>query len=222
MRRYIGISLVLALVAGFSWTARAQESAAPQPAQPAAPESPAPEQASVAAMLADRVLGDPNAPVTIYEYSSFTCPHCASFHTEILPGLKTRYIDTGKAKLIFRDFPFDRAALTAGMLARCAPADRYWPLVDVMFKQQAQWSSAADPLAALTRIAKLAGMSQERIDACLADKELADGVLKIRLEGQEKFGVTATPTFILNEGKTRIQGAQPVETFGKAIDDLAG
>nr|WP_165359990.1 DsbA family protein [Azospirillum formosense] len=176
--------------------------------------------ASTADLLADRVLGNPNAPVTILDYSSMTCPHCAAFHTETLPKIKEAYIDTGKAKLIFRDFPFDQAALRASMLARCAPAERYYPLLDVLFKSQGQWSRAADPVKALAQYGKLAGMSEQVINACMANQALADGILQSRLVGQDKYKVEATPTFVLNEGAATISGAQSFETFAAAIDKL--
>ena len=174
----------------------------------------------IADLLADRVLGNPNAPVTILDYSSMTCPHCATFHTETLPKIKEKYIDTGKAKLVFRDFPFDQAALRASMLARCAPPERYYPLLDVLFKSQAQWSRASDPAKALAQYGKLAGMSQETIDACMASQPLADGILQSRMVGADKYKVEATPTFVLNDGAATISGAQSFETFAAAIDKL--
>ncbi|WP_448189131.1 DsbA family protein [Azospirillum sp. sgz301742] len=171
--------------------------------------------------LTDRVLGDPKAPVTIVEYASLTCPHCARFEAETLPKIKEKYIDTGKAKLVFRDFPFDQWALRASMLARCAPQERYYPLLDVLFKGQQQWSSAKDPAAALTQIGKLAGISEDTIKACWNDQKLADGILNIRLEAQNKDKIESTPTFVLNDGAARIEGAQPFEAFAAAIDKLA-
>ncbi len=174
----------------------------------------------LADLLADRVLGDPNAPVTILDYSSMTCPHCAAFHTETLPKIKEKYIDTGKVKLVFRDFPLDQAALRASMLERCAPAERYFPLVDVLFKSQAQWSRGSDPAKALAQYGKLAGMSQATIDACLANQPLADGILQSRLTGADKYKVESTPTFVLNDGAATISGAQSFETFAAAIDKL--
>ncbi len=172
-------------------------------------------------VLSERVLGDPNAPVTIVDYSSLTCSHCARFHTETLPMLKKSYIDTGKAKLIFRDFPFDQWALRAALLARCAPQERYFSLLDVLFKNQPQWASAKDPAAALVQIGKLAGVPEATTTACWADQTLSDGLLNVRLDGQEKQKVESTPTFILNGGAARIEGAQPFEAFAAAIDKLA-
>jgi protein-disulfide isomerase len=173
-----------------------------------------------AAVLADRVLGDPKAPVTIYDYSSMTCPHCAQFHLTTLPELKTKYVDTGKVKFVFRDFPFDRPALMAAAMARCAPAERYYPLLDILFKQQGQWSRAEDPMKALGQIGKLAGMAQATIDACWADKAVIDGVIKSRMDGEKLFKIDSTPTFVINDGAAKISGAQSVEAFAKIIDPL--
>lgn len=204
MRRYIGMfSLVLALFAGLA-------------ALPAAAQAPA-----AAETLADRVLGRPDAPVTIYEYASMTCPHCAHFSVETMPKLKERYIDTGKVKMVFRDFPFDQWALRASMMARCAPAERYYPLLEILFKQQSQWASGGDTAAKLAQIGKLAGLSQATIDACWADQQLADGILKIRMEGASKYNVDSTPTFVFNNGAEKISGAQPIEAFGAIIERLS-
>ncbi|PWC34007.1 disulfide bond formation protein DsbA [Azospirillum sp. TSO35-2] len=174
----------------------------------------------VSELMADRVLGDPKAPVTILDYSSMTCPHCAHFHADVLPKIKETYIDTGKVKLIFRDFPFDQAALQASMLAHCAPTERYYPLTDVLFKSQSTWSRSSDPNKALAQYGKLAGMTQDTIDACFASKELADAILNSRLTGQNQYKIEATPTFILNDGKERVEGAQSFEEFAKVIDKL--
>lgn len=207
MRRYVAALGAFALFAAVALTG-----------------GPAAAQAiDTAKALSDRVLGDPNAPVTIVDYSSLTCPHCARFHTETLPKIKSTYLDTGKAKLVFRDFPFDQWALRAAMLARCAPQERYFPLLDVLFKGQQQWSSAKDPAAALTQIGKLAGISEDTIKACWADQKLGDGILNSRLEGQNKDKVESTPTFILSSaaGTTKIEGAHPFEKFAETIDKLA-
>ncbi|WP_084536476.1 DsbA family protein [Azospirillum halopraeferens] len=176
---------------------------------------------STADRAAERVLGRADAPVTIVDYSSLTCPHCATFHVETLPRIKEQYIDTGKAKLVFRDFPFDQWALRASMLARCAPAERYFAVLDVLFKTQAQWSRAADPAKALTQIGKLAGLSDETITACWNDQQLADAILSMRLKGQNEDNIQSTPTFVLNDGAARIEGAQPFERFAEAIEKLA-
>lgn len=171
--------------------------------------------------LQDRVLGDPDAPVTIVEYSSFTCPHCADFHAETLPALKETYIDTGRVKLIFRDFPFDPLALYAGMLARCAPPERFYPFINALFSRQRAWARPdGDPVAALRQIGKLSGLSDARMDLCLTSQPLADGIIAWSLDARNTLNIASTPTFILNEGAARIEGAQPLEVFQEAIDRL--
>ena len=112
-----------------------------------------------AADMGELVLGNPNAPVTVIEYASLSCHHCAEFHAGTLPKLKERYIDTGKVKLVFRDFPLEQNALRAAMIARCAGPERRERFIDVFFKQQDGWSHAKDPTAALSQLAKLGGMS---------------------------------------------------------------
>lgn len=166
--------------------------------------------------LKDRVLGDPKAPITIIEYASLGCPHCAKFHQETLPKIKKNYIDTGKAKLIFRDFPLGGAAYAAAMMARCAPPARYFQFVDVLFQNQQIWAGSKDPRAALARIGKLGGMSQADFDACLNNEALFKGLKNVQLEAKQKFDVNATPTFIINGEK--ISGAQPYEVFQKVLD----
>ena len=168
--------------------------------------------------VSEGVLGDAAAPVTMIEYSSLTCPHCAAFQKETLPGLKARYIDTGKVRFVMRDFPLDQIALRAAVLAHCAGPERYPAFVDVFFQQQASWIRAADPIQALKQLARLGGLSAEQADACLADKAMEDGVLKSRLEGQQSFDIKSTPTFIIN-GKS-YSGSKSVEEFAAVIDPL--
>jgi len=177
------------------------------------------QEISLEKALAERVIGKAEAPITIVEYASLTCPHCARFHMETLPKIKAAYIDTGKAKLIFRDFPFDGLALRAAALARCAPQERYFAVLDTLFQQQETWSRAKDPLAAIGNIGKLAGMSQATVDACFKDTKLMDSIVQIRLDG-EKQGVDSTPTFLI--GGKKISGAQPFEEFDKLLKSLPG
>ena len=127
-----------------------------------------------AAEPGEQILGDPDAPVTLIEYASLTCPHCAQFHTEVLPDLKERYIATGKVRLIYRDFPLDERALMAAALAHCAGPDRYFGFLDVLFETQSSWARAEDYLGALKKLGKLGGMSDEQMDQCLADDELTN------------------------------------------------
>ncbi len=168
--------------------------------------------------LKDMVYGKEDAPVTIVEYASVTCPHCAEFTINTFPKIKEKYIDTGKARLIFREFPFDPRATAAFMLARCAPEDRYFPMVDVFFKQQQQWATAEDGEAALLQIAKLAGFTQESFKACLTNQQVLDDVRATMDRGSKEFGVTATPTFFINGEK--YAGALSVEQMSAIIDKL--
>lgn len=172
---------------------------------------------SSAAEPAEQVLGDPNAPVTIIEYSSLTCPHCAQFHTDVLPELKERYIATGKVRMIYRDFPLDERALNAATLAHCAGPDRYFGFLDVLFQTQSTWAKA-DDLSALKQLGRLGGLSEDQMAACLADEELSDGILKTRLDGQNEHDISSTPTFII-EGES-YAGSRSVDDFSDLIDPL--
>jgi protein-disulfide isomerase len=167
-------------------------------------------------MLSEKVLGDPNAPITIIDYSALTCPHCADFDLNTLPQLAAKYIDTGKAKLLYRDFPFSQAGLTASMLARCSGNAHYFEALDLIYKNQASWASETDPENALVSIL---GMPQAKADACLADKALADGMQEMEKTAQQSYGVNATPTFIINGQK--IIGDQPFAVFDQLLGALA-
>ncbi|MEO8668401.1 MAG: DsbA family protein [Bauldia sp.] len=148
--------------------------------------------------LGDRALGDPKAPVTIVEYASMTCSHCQRFHSEVYPELKKKYIDTGKVYFIFREFPLDPLALAAIALARCAPPERYFPIVDLLFDTQKTWAFVDDPKTALLGVVKQAGFTQASFEACLTDQKIADGINWVRTRGAETFKVEATPTFFFN------------------------
>ncbi len=178
------------------------------------------EEVDLAAALAPRIEGDPNAKLTMIEYSSLTCPHCAAFHAETLPKIREAYIATGKLRLEARDFPLDQYALRAAAMARCASESRYFALMDMLFKQQSKWARAADPIGAIKQIGRLAGISGERADACMSNEALLDGILKIRLTGQQDHEVSSTPTFVI--GKEKVVGAQPFEAFQKAIEPQLG
>jgi len=174
----------------------------------------------IEAALKPRIEGSPDAKLTMIEYSSLTCPHCAHFHEAILPKIRETYIDTGKMRFEARDFPLDQYALRAAAMARCAAENRYFPLMDMLFKQQSQWTRATDPIAAIKQIGRLAGINSERADACMSDEALLDGILKIRLGGQEDHNISSTPTFVI--GTETVVGAQPFETFQKAIEPQLG
>ena len=173
---------------------------------------------SSAAEPQEQALGDPDAPVTIIEYASLTCPHCADFHTDVLPELKDKYIATGKVRLVYRDFPLDQRALSAAVLAHCAGPDRYFGFLDVLFETQESWARADDHIAALTGLGKLGGLSETQIEQCLADQELSDAILKTRLDAQNQYDIGSTPSFII-DGKTHA-GSRSVEEFGELIEPL--
>jgi protein-disulfide isomerase len=164
--------------------------------------------------LGEMTLGDPNAPVTVIEYASMTCPHCAHFSTTTFPELKKRYIDTGKVRFIFREFPLDQLAAAGFILARCAGPDKYFPMIETLFASQRDWV-VQRPLAPLVAIAKQAGLTQEAFEACLANQQLLEGIEKVRSEASEKFGVQSTPTFFIN-GKL-LSGDLSIEDMEKQM-----
>jgi protein-disulfide isomerase len=167
--------------------------------------------------LPDKVLGSDTATVTIVEYASVTCPHCASFHQQTYPALKSKYIDTGKVKLIFREFPTQPApvAIAGFMLARCAD-DKYYPMLDAIFSQQQSWSQ--DPYNGFLRIARQAGFTQEKFEACLKDQTLAEQIQGVAQRGNEQFKVESTPTFFIN-GKKYV-GALSIGDLDKILEPL--
>lgn len=197
----------------------------PKPAEPAAPKVEAPKSAGTVDMakllepgvLPEQALGKADAPVTIVEYASMTCPHCATFHEKTLPEFKAKYIDTGKVRMIFREFPFDPRAEAGFMLARCAK-DNYFPMVDVLFKQQQNWAAVQNAKDALLQIAKLAGFSQESFEACLTDQKLLEDVRAVRERGAKDFGVDSTPTFFIDGN--RYPGALSIAELSAIIDPL--
>ncbi|BBK34560.1 hypothetical protein STHU_51940 [Allostella humosa] len=171
------------------------------------------------AMMADRVIGKADAPITIVEYASLTCSHCAAFHKDTLPSLKQNWIDTGKAKLVFRDFPLDGLALRASMMARCLPQERYFPVVDVLFKNQEGWSRARDPLAALSATGRLSGLSQDGFDACMKNEELQKAILARAFEGQQQHKIEATPSFVI-QGEL-FRGAASYEELDRVLKKVS-
>jgi protein-disulfide isomerase len=182
--------------------------------------------------LGDMVLGDDKAPVTIIEYASMTCPHCAHFSETTFPELKKRYIDTGKVRFIFREFPLDQLAAAGFMLARCSsetaapqgvtadkssPAEskRYFAMIETLFAQQKEWV-VQKPLQPLLNITKQAGFSEQTFNACLKNQKVLDGIEETRQRAVQKFAVQSTPTFFIN-GK-KFAGALSIEEIEKAIN----
>ena len=205
--------------------------AVPKAAEPAKPASPVKAvaakepEASVdvaklmaAGALKDIAIGNSDAKVTIIEYASMTCPHCRAFHEATLPEITKKYLDTGKARLVLREFPFDPRAAAAFMLARCSAEDKHYAMISVLFQQQDVWARADDAQAALLQIARLAGFSQESFTACLTNQKLLDDVNAVRERGTKEFGVESTPTFFIN-GK-KYSGALSVEEMSAIIDSM--
>ena len=166
----------------------------------------------------DMTLGEANAPVTIIEYASLSCTHCAHFHNETFPALKEKYIDTGKVRFVFRDFPFNAPALRGAMLAHCAGPDRYFSFLKVLFRTQDKWAFNKEFMDNLKIVAELGGMGGEAFDKCMQDTKLETKIIEIKKEGHEKMGVKATPTLIIN-GRV-ISGGRLIEELSAIIDPL--
>jgi protein-disulfide isomerase len=167
----------------------------------------------------DRVLGNRGAPITIVEYASLGCPHCAHFTNDVLPEIKKAWIDTGKAKLVLRDFPLDQPSLRAAMIARCAPPDRFYAFADTFFASQDQWAGGTkDYREALARLAKFGGMGKDEFEACLNNTALENRIVEQRLIASQQLDVNATPTFFINGSK--FSGAPTAEEFNKVLSNL--
>lgn len=168
--------------------------------------------------LKDVVLGDANAPVTVVEYFSLTCGHCAIFHNSTYKELKKKYIDTGKMRFILREFPLDPLAAGGAMLARCAPNDNNVAMLDLLMEKQRDWAYTDNPVAALSKLTKQVGFTQESFNACLTDQKLLDDITAVRERGTKEFGINSTPTFFVN-GEKHV-GALSIEEFDKVVEPL--
>nr|WP_319386097.1 thioredoxin domain-containing protein [uncultured Roseibium sp.] len=166
--------------------------------------------------LGDKILGDENAPVTVVEYASMTCGHCANFHKNTWKPLKEQYVDTGKVRFIFREFPLDPVSAAAFMLARCAPAENYFEIVDTMFENQRAWAFTDNPYNSLLDFSKQIGFTQESFEECLTNQGLLDAVNAVRDRAANEFGVNSTPTFFINGA--RHPGAMSIDQMGALID----
>ncbi len=165
-------------------------------------------------------IGDPNAPIVLVEYSSLSCGHCGMFHKNILPDLKEKYVDTGKVYMIFREFPLNKPAVDGSKILRCLPEDKYYSFMNLLFETQKEWAYSGDYLNKLKQNAKLAGLTEEQINTCLADKDLEDKLgadLKI---GSEGYKIRSTPSFVVNGGEHLIEGGQPLTFFSKIFDGI--
>ena len=163
-------------------------------------------------------LGNKDAKVTVIEYASMTCIHCANFHKDIYPKIKENYIDTNKIKFIYRDFPLDKQALFGSVLAKCAPKEKYFDFVKLILATQKKWIANDDTfIDKLTNIGKLAGLTENKINACFNNEQIVDGIIKTRTLAEQKYKISSTPTLIINEKK---YGAMSYENFEKTIESL--
>ncbi|TQV83495.1 DsbA family protein [Denitrobaculum tricleocarpae] len=167
----------------------------------------------------DRFVGSPDAPITIIEYASLTCPHCASFHANTYPELKKQWIDTGRAKLVFRHFPLDGLGLRAAAVSNCLEGDRHFGFIEILMKSMQQWARAADPTKALAQISALAGINQEQFEKCFNDEAEMDKILARRAEANTEYDVNSTPSFLVN-GRL-VTGALDFTAFNRLLEDEA-
>lgn len=170
-------------------------------------------------MMGIRAIGLVDAPIVIEEFSSFTCPHCASFHTDVLPALKEKYIDTGKVRLIFRDYPLNAPSLMASGIARCFPEDQYYDFMTILFETQEEWAVSGNP-DKLLQTAKLAGLSGDLLQECRDNKDLVRFILAKMQRLGKRYDIKSTPTFVFNGGEASLRGSRPVAEFSAIIEEL--
>lgn len=166
----------------------------------------------------DMVLGAEDAPITVIEYASMSCPHCAMFHALTFPDLKKHYIETGKVRYIFRDYPINKPAFEGAMITRCAGPDRFFGFLKLLFAKQHIWAANKDSVTAIKDVVKLGGMKPDTVDQCLADEKLKEQVLSMRLRAEQEYEVVSTPTFIVQG--VRHSGAMSFEEFEKVLKPL--
>jgi protein-disulfide isomerase len=172
---------------------------------------------TLAEMLSEKTLGSSTAAVTMIDYSSLTCPHCADFDVVTFPLIKSTYIDTGRVKFVYRDFPLNDAALAASMIARCS-GDRFFTTIDTLYRNQASWANTANYTAALKVAVSGIGITSDDVDACLAVAELRAGVLTMQQTAIQQYSVNAVPTFLING--TTVLGALSFTEFAAIIDAM--
>ncbi len=208
----LGLAVLAATVALTPVTSFAQRKTGPA-------EVPVEELMKQGDLKDEAVLGSADAKVTVVEYGSMTCGHCANFATKVFPEFKTKYIDSGKVRFIFREFPLDNLAAAAAMIARCSGGEKTLAMIETLYEKQADWAfTNGNPVPKLFDIAKQAGFTQESFDKCLTDQKLLDQITAGRTRATEAFGVSSTPTFFVN-GK-RLPEVPTVAAFDKMIEPL--
>jgi protein-disulfide isomerase len=171
--------------------------------------------------MSERSLGKATAPIKVDEFVSLTCSHCAEFYTATLPTLEKNYVDTGKVRIVMHDYPLDGISLKAAAVARCMPDDEYFPFIKTLFSAQMSWAfGGGNPEANLIQYAKLGGLTEDKAKACANDAKLQDAIIAERTDASAKYKVTATPTFVVNDGAEVINGAQSAEAFAAVFDRL--
>ncbi|MCG6904853.1 MAG: DsbA family protein [Rhodobacter sp.] len=217
MNRYIAIAAAaLALLGGAYFL---QPSTATDLAAFGSAEAQTAQAEVDTSLVVEMTLGDENAPLTVIEYASFTCPHCRSFHDNTFAAFKSSYIDTGRVRFIYREVYFDRFGLWAGMVARCGGPERYFGISDMIYDQQSTWTAGDTPAAIadnLARIGKTAGLTSEEVDACLQDGDLAQAMVAVYQENAERDGIRSTPSFLI-DGEL-VAGDQSFAAFSALLD----
>jgi protein-disulfide isomerase len=193
---------------------------APAQANDAEPPKPDGQVADLKLSDKDYSIGPKDAKVVIVEYASLTCPHCANFHTKEMPPIKKEFVETGKVRFVYRDFPLDRTALLAAMIARCAGRDRYFAFLDTFYATQSQWAGASNPQTALMSLARLGGMAQKDFEACTRNEEVQNAILAQRLEGSNEFKIRSTPTVFVNGAS--YSGGMTAEQLRTLLNRLLG
>jgi len=167
----------------------------------------------------DHILGSADAPVTILEFASLTCPHCAAFHTETLPQVKAEWIEQGRARLVYRHYPLDQLALRAAAAANCVTGDGFFGFLEVLFKNQDKWTRSDDPLATIGQYAALAGLDKATYEKCLSDEAAIDRILEKQTAGRDRYNIASTPSFVING--TPVVGNQPYDEFNRVLEEAA-
>ncbi len=170
----------------------------------------------------EMTIGDPDAPVTMVEYAMFTCPHCAAFHLETWPQIKKNFVDTGKVRLVYREVYFNRASLWAAMIARCAGPDRYFGVVDLLYRGQAEWIAGNDPEAMMRNlygIGRQAGLTDAEMDACMTDQSFAEALVESYQKNAQADGIDSTPSFLIDGEKV---GNMSYAEFEAALNKALG
>lgn len=213
----VGVALLAAVLAAFYFLVPTPGATSVTPPE-SAEADPAARDRALSVRADDRVIGSPDAPITLIEYASMTCGHCAAFHAQTGPRLKSEYIDTGKARWVFREFPLDGVAAGGALVARCVAPDQYFPFINMLFLNQPDWAHVDDPKEGLITMSRRAGLSREQVESCLNNQAEKDRMQALMKEAGDVFGVNSTPTLIIN-GKV-YRGAMPFEQIDEIFKEL--